>query len=237
MPGERVAGFPEELADGWRVAINIAVGGQVLVQEGCCKTLHGRVADHGCQSGNEGCHDGSLVECWCLSGFGLAQSNKIRGFGAPTAAGFKSQDDQPATSGLEKFRVSAFLTPSGCMESCPGIGACTAARLPVPCRRGDKDGVDGRLSLQVCGPLCVLLDRVPVHQVEELVVLALEHRVILLHDLAGLLRVRRVHRLVRHGHVLVDGRLVHHEVGHARLLLLRGGLHGREVQPASNSRS
>ena len=40
-------GFREELADGCGVAINIAVGGQVLVQEGCCKRLHGRVAEHG----------------------------------------------------------------------------------------------------------------------------------------------------------------------------------------------
>ena len=82
-----------------------------------------------------------------MSGFGLGkQSNEIRGFVAPTAAGFESQDDQPATSGLEKFRVSAFLTPAGCMESCPGVGACTAATLPVPCQRGDKGGVDGQLS-------------------------------------------------------------------------------------------
>ena len=113
-----------------------------MLQEGCCKDCMAAwlsMADH-----LEIKAAMTEEEYWGLSGFGLGQqSYESNGLVAPATAGLEGQDHQSATSRLEKFWGSSFLTPAGCMESCPRIGPCTTARLPVPRQRGHEDGGDG----------------------------------------------------------------------------------------------
>ena len=50
--------FSEDLTDGRGVAFKVVAAREVLVKEGCCEGMHGRVCAHGAPAVDQGVGDG-----------------------------------------------------------------------------------------------------------------------------------------------------------------------------------
>ena len=105
-------GFSEDLTDGGGVALKVVIARLVLVKEGCCEGMHGRVREHGAPSVGQGVGEGVAQKGWGLAGFGVGEEpQESCGRITPTSSTFNPEDNEAAPPIPEEFWVGAFFVP------------------------------------------------------------------------------------------------------------------------------
>ena len=104
--------FSEDLTDGRGVAFKVVAAREVLVKEGCCEGMHGRVCEHGAPAVDQGVGEGVAEYGWGLAGFGVGEEpQERRGFITPASSNFNPKHNKAAAPVPEEFGVGSFLVP------------------------------------------------------------------------------------------------------------------------------
>ena len=104
--------FSEDLTDGRGIAVEVVAAREVLVKEGCCKGMHGRMREHGAPAVDQGVGEGVAQKGWGLAGFGVGEEpQESCGFITPTSSNFNPKDNKAASPIPEELGVGAFLVP------------------------------------------------------------------------------------------------------------------------------
>ena len=125
--------FSEDLTDGRGIAFEVVAARWVLVKEGCCKGMHGRMRKHNVPTVDQGVGEGVAQKGWGLAGFGA---------GGELQESCNPKDNKAASPIPEEFGVGAFFVPPRVPESCAFVLPSPNAWAPGSCEGGNQGCVD-----------------------------------------------------------------------------------------------